>query len=94
MTTTTRSHAALRYAELLRDTFASFATRFEIADTVIIDLRNEPAHLADELGDDIVLWRCRRGIRAKRLDRHELGIVKFGFEHTEDAQRLRDTLWP
>ncbi|WP_188824000.1 hypothetical protein [Novosphingobium indicum] len=41
------------------------------------------------IGDELTLWLRAHGIRARRIDRVRLDVVRFGFENREDAARFR-----
>lgn len=57
-------------------------------DEVTINLHDGecPEYMADEL----MLWCHQNGLRARRMDRSRLDIVRFGFVDAEAAAQFRD----
>lgn len=74
------------FAERLREKLTHLNDPINVETTVTIPL--EKGGCSEEVGDELVLWFRRHGIRARRMDRH-LGIVRFGFEDEATASKFR-----
>lgn len=60
---------------------------FEIIDDVTIPLEN--GDCPEFFGDELNLWLRSHGIRARRMDRLRIDVVRFGFTSYEDAATFR-----
>jgi len=59
----------------------------DIVDDVAIPLQD--GECPEFFGDELAIWCRRHGLRARRMERSRLDVVKFGFESFEAAAMFR-----